>query len=403
MNFKVRVIDLAGSCCRLGALQFGSKVVETPGCLIYNRSGVVPHLTPDILETLDNVPPIMHTPLASIIEEPGLIKLRGYGKGLASFIGYKDNSVYISASDYQGEAMYQYNENKSISVWTKTGRTKVTPDDYSKFVEVCRPSWYQSLCDTVPANASIKRTRKSVDRTLEFLDQCLKYREKHDSLKTSELWAAVEGGGLVDERQRSAKESATRPVFGFTLEGFGSDQMNVETIFELLPLTTQNLPVEKPRLIHAIGSPTNIIKAIESGVDLFDAYYPYNLTENNLAMVLPLKAINSLSRSSKLTEVEEENGNDSSNDQDRTATFSLLNLREDRYNEDFSPLVSGCKCFVCSNHTRAYIHHLIINNEMLGGVLLMTHNLFQYIEFFRCIRTSLKNNKWKELRKLFDA
>ncbi|EDV28066.1 uncharacterized protein TRIADDRAFT_53275 [Trichoplax adhaerens] len=369
MNFKVRVIDLAGSCCRLGALQFGTKVVETPGCLIYNRSGVVPHLTPDILETLDNVPPIMHTPLASIIEEPGLIKLRGYGKGLASFIGYKDNSVYISASDYQGEAMYQYNENKSISVWTKTGRTKVTPDDYSKFVEVCRPSWYQSLCDTVPANASIKRTRKSVDRTLEFLDQCLKYREKHDSLKTSELWAAVEGGGLVDERQRSAKESATRPVFGFTLEGFGSDQMNVETIFELLPLTTQNLPVEKPRLIHAIGSPT----------------------------------INSLSRSSKLTEVEEENGNDSSNDQDRTATFSLLNLREDRYNEDFSPLVSGCKCFVCSNHTRAYIHHLIINNEMLGGVLLMTHNLFQYIEFFRCIRTSLKNNKWKELRKLFDA
>lgn len=58
---------MAGTCCRLGALQIGTKVVETPGFFIYNRSGVVPHITPDLLETLNNAPSIvMHIPLASM-------------------------------------------------------------------------------------------------------------------------------------------------------------------------------------------------------------------------------------------------------------------------------------------------------------------------------------------------
>lgn len=71
-----------------------------------------------------------------------------------------------------------------------------------------------------------------------------------------------------------------------------------------------------------------------------------------------------------------------------------------RYQEDFDPLVRGCSCYCCKNHTRAYIHHLLVTNELLAGVLLMMHNFEHYFGFFHSIREALKSDHLAQLKEL---
>lgn len=77
-----------------------------------------------------------------------------------------------------------------------------------------------------------------------------------------------------------------------------------------------------------------------------------------------------------------------------------INLKEKRYQEDFDPLVRGCSCYCCKNHTRAYVHHLLVTNELLAGVLLMIHNFEHYFGFFHSIREALKNDRLAKLKEL---
>lgn len=77
-----------------------------------------------------------------------------------------------------------------------------------------------------------------------------------------------------------------------------------------------------------------------------------------------------------------------------------INLKEKKYQEDFSPLVRGCSCYCCKNHTRAYVHHLLVTNELLAGVLLMMHNFEHYFGFFHSIREALKSDRLAQLKEL---
>lgn len=70
-----------------------------------------------------------------------------------------------------------------------------------------------------------------------------------------------------------------------------------------------------------------------------------------------------------------------------------------RYREDFRPLVSGCSCYCCRNHQRAYVHHLLVTNELLAGVLLMLHNTAHYLGFFQALRRALAQDRLPDLKK----
>lgn len=69
-----------------------------------------------------------------------------------------------------------------------------------------------------------------------------------------------------------------------------------------------------------------------------------------------------------------------------------------RYRGDFRPLVDGCSCYCCKNHKRAYIHHLLVTNELLAGVLLMLHNMTHYLGFFRALKEALANDRLQDLK-----
>lgn len=279
----------------------------------------------------------------------------------------------------------------------------------SKFMAIQRalqPDWFQCLADgdTNAEVVSKKRAKKSVDRSLSFLDECLQLQEKIPELQESMMIGVIEGGDVLEERLRSAKETAKRPVAGYLLDGFQGDVMAKETKLELLSSVTAELPEDKPRFIHGIGRPDLVLECIERGVDVFESCFPYQVTERGCALSFsynnhpdPETAV--LIENGKLTAEKEgqKTKSETCGGAQDMSSFEI-SLKDKRYQGDFSPLVNGCSCYCCQNHSRAYVHHLLMTNELLAGVLLMMHNFQHYFSFFCSVRDALKEGKLNQLK-----
>ncbi|CAI9599613.1 unnamed protein product [Staurois parvus] len=268
--------------------------------------------------------------------------------------------------------------------------------------------WFQCLADgeVMPGGSSRKRAKKSVDRSLNFLDECLQLLAKNDVLKDKVVIGSIEGGDLLEERLRSARETAKRPVGGFLLDGFQGTGMTQETKLNLLTSVTAELPEEKPRLIHGVGQPGEVLDCVERGVDLFDSSFPYEVAERGCALTFdhqyepdPETAV--------LDKAElcdgEKNGEEKTKNEepeiDRSQITSYeICLKEKRFREDFRPLLPGCTCYCCRNHSRAYVHHLLTSKELLAGILLIIHNFQHYFNFFHSVRGALRDGKLHVLK-----
>ncbi|NP_001392346.1 queuine tRNA-ribosyltransferase accessory subunit 2 isoform 4 [Mus musculus] len=283
----------------------------------------------------------------------------------------------------------------------------------SKFMaiqEALQPDWFQCLSDgeaSCAETTSIKRARKSVDRSLLFLDSCLRLQEESEVLQKSVIIGVIEGGDVMEERLRSARETAKRPVGGFLLDGFQGDPAVTETRLHLLSSVTAELPEDKPRLICGVSRPDEVLECIERGVDLFESFFPYQVTERGCALTFTFDCqLNPEETLLQQNGIQEKiKGLDQAKKIEATGcnqemTSFEINLKEKKYQEDFDPLVRGCSCYCCKNHTRAYIHHLLMTNELLAGVLLMMHNFEHYFGFFCSIREALKNDTLAQLKEL---
>ncbi|EPY77211.1 queuine tRNA-ribosyltransferase subunit QTRTD1 [Camelus ferus] len=305
--------------------------MDIPGCLLYTKTGSAPHLTHHTLHKIHGVPAMTQLTLSSLLKDPPSCDAGPFLTPL--------NLLSISVMQWLVRFIglrvgLPKDEVKSVSVWGVGGRVEITASKFMAMQQALQPDWFQCLADgeaTCDEATSMKRARKSVDRSLLFLDNCLKLQEESEVLQKSMIIGVIEGGDVLEERLRSARETAKRPVGGFLLDGLQGNPATLETRLHLLSSVTAELPEDKPRLV--IGS-----SAVLAG--------------------------------------------------------------QMRYQEDFGPLVRGCSCYCCKNHTRAYIHHLLVTNELLAGVLLMMHNFEHYFGFFHSIREALKSDRLAQLKEL---
>ncbi|XP_051870130.1 queuine tRNA-ribosyltransferase accessory subunit 2 isoform X2 [Pristis pectinata] len=393
--------------CRQGKLievgRNGSKSLDIPGCLLYTRTGTAPHLTHDTLSLIEGVPEPVHLTLSTLAEHQEV--LEEYKEGIGKFIGMPDKLTYCSLYDPASPCPSGYNTSKTVSVWGGGGRIELTLSKFMAIQQAFKPDWYQSMADgePLPPGSSRKRINKSVDRTLGFLDECLKVHQNSEVLKNTEIIGVVEGGDILEERLRSVRETMKRPVGGFLLDGFQGETMPDDLKLDLISSVTGELPEDKPRLIHGIGKPDEVLECVSRGVDLFEGFFPYQVTEQGRALSFNFKY-----KVDPETEVLHRNGSadneissKTSDCEGKMAAFSI-DLKNEQFRVDFSPLVEGCPCYCCKNHTRAYLYHLILTNELLAGVLLMIHNLHHYFAFFQSIRDALKGGHLKKLKELIE-
>lgn len=395
--------------CRVGLLtsfgQTSQHSLEVPGCLLYTRCATVPHLTQDTLRTLHNLPAVTQVTLESLAEHQEV--LEEFKHGVRKFAGLHDTLLFCTLHDPATTHPAGHVTNKTVSVWGSGGRIELSVAKFMAMQAAIRPDCYESMADgeTWQANTSRKRVRKAVERTLSHLDECLELHHKTQELKGSAIFGVVEGGDILEERLRSARETAKRPVAGFVLDGFQS--MEQELREQLITAVTAELPQEKPRLLRGVGRPDEVIACVEAGVDLFEGFFPFQVTERGCALcfnytITPDPETAGTSPPTVLesngeepaVEVLKENGEDSSENMTRFE----MNLRDTRYRDDFRPLVDGCSCYCCKNHKRAYIYHLLVTNELLAGVLLMLHNTAHYLGFFHALREAVANDQLQDLK-----
>ncbi|XP_051971062.1 queuine tRNA-ribosyltransferase accessory subunit 2 isoform X2 [Xyrauchen texanus] len=388
--------------CRLGVLsglgKTGQHSLEVPGCLLYTRCATVPHLTQDTLHTLSDLPTVTQVTVDCLAEHHEV--LEEIKEGVRKFAGLHDTVLFCSLHDSANPSPAGHITNKTVSVWGSGGRIELTAARFMAIQAAIQPDCYQSMADgeTWQTNTSRKRVRKAVDRTLAHLDECLLLHQKSQELKQAVIFGVVEGGDIIEERLRSARETAKRPVGGFVLDGFHSPAMDQDVRSQLIRATTAELPQEKPRLVLGVGRPDEVIGCAEAGVDLFESFFPFQVTERGCALSFnykidpdPETAV--LESNGETPAVEKLNGNG-----DENMTPFEMNLKDKRYQDDFRPLVEGCGCYCCKKHMRAYVHHLLVTSELLGGVLLMLHNMAHYLGFFKALREAVANDRLQNFK-----
>ncbi len=172
------------------------------------------------------------------------------------------------------------------------------------------------------------------------------------------LFGIVQGGVYPELRAESAKALMEIGFDGYAIGGLAVGE-GQDAMFATLDVTTPLLPTDKPRYLMGVGRPSDIIGAVLRGVDMFDCVMP--------------------TRSGRTAQAFTKRG--------------TINLRNARHQDDPRPLEDGCSCPACRDHSRAYLHHLIRSEEILGPMLLTWHNIQAYQDLTRGLRIAIAEGK----------
>ena len=219
-----------------------------------------------------------------------------------------------------------------------------------------------SFDECIPYPATYEYAKQSTERTLRWAKRGLDVHKNENQ----SLFGIVQGGEYTDLREYSAKETVKMNFDGYSIGGtsVGEDK---DTMYKMIDDAIRYLPEDKPRYLMGVGDPIDIIESVIRGVDMFDCVLPTRIARHG----------NAFTRNGK------------------------LNIKNNKYKEDFTPLEDNCDCYACRNYTKAYIRHLIVANESLGGRLLSIHNIRFLIKLTEELREAIKNDNILEYKEEF--
>ena len=219
-----------------------------------------------------------------------------------------------------------------------------------------------------PALAERKYIEDSVARTTRWLLRCKTEMDRlnslEDTINNEQLLFGINQGGVIDDiRISHAKAISEMNLDGYAIGGLAVGESH-EEMYHILDVTVEHLPKDKPTYLMGVGTPINILEAVDRGVDFFDCVYP--------------------SRNGRHGHL--------------YTNYGKLNLFNKKYELDKRPIEEGCKCLACRSYSRGYIRHLLKANEMLGMRLCVLHNLYFYNTMMSEIRTAIRENRYTEYK-----
>ncbi len=264
---------------------------------------------------------------------------------LASLRKIEEEGVYFS-SHVDGKKIFMGPE-ESMQIQSNLGSTIAMAFDE---------------CVENPAEYSYAKA--SCERTIRWLKRCRTELKRLNSLpdtinKNQLLFGINQGCTFQDLRAEHMKAIAELDLDGYAIGGLAVGEP-AEVMYEIIDTVEQFMPQEKPRYLMGVGTPVNILEGVERGVDLFDCVMP--------------------SRNARHGHLFTSRG--------------IINIQNQKYEDDLRPIDEECGCPVCSNFSKAYIRHLIKAKEMLGQRLCVMHNLYFYNTLMEKIRDALDNGRF---------
>ena len=332
-------------------------IVDTPRFMPVGTLGTVKGVTSEQLKKtgaemiLANTFHLHLQPGEKIVKEAG---------GIHEFMSWK-KPILTDSGGFQVFSLAKLNKIDDEGVSFKSPRDGknifLTPEKAIEIQMALGSDVAMAFDQCPPYPASESDVEEACIRTHHWLERCLNAHKKDDQA----VFGIVQGGCFTHLRELSAKI-----VSGFDLPGIAIGGVSVgEPIYQMHKIVRETcplLPEDRPRYLMGIGTLREMAQAVANGVDMFDCVIPTRLGRHGSALV---------------------NG-------------ETWNLRNTRFKDDYRPLDSSCPCEACSGYTRAYIHHLIRNKELLGLTLLSLHNLTHLIRFTGAMRQSILEGCFSE-------
>ncbi len=219
------------------------------------------------------------------------------------------------------------------------------------------------------AKAEHEYVQMSVDRTTRWLERCKREMDRLNGLPYTvnphQMLFGINQGAIFDDiRIEHAKRISEMDLDGYAVGGLAVGESH-EEMYHVLETTVPYLPENKPTYLMGVGTPANILEAVDRGIDFFDCVYP--------------------SRNGRHGHLYTKRGH--------------INILNARYEYDDSPIEEGCKCPACSRYSKAYIRHLLKAGEMLGMRLCVLHNLYFYNHLMVDIRDAIEKSEYGAFKK----
>ena len=318
--------------------ELGSQVVLANTYHLYMRPGV------DVVEQAGGVQSFMS------YDGPMLTDSGGFQLfSLAHMMKPGDDGVSFRADDYDG-SKHRWTPETNMEIQERIGADIV--------MQLDQCVGYPAEKDDVVASTKL---------SWEWAERCLASHKRADQA----LFGIVQGGMHLDLRLESVRrlleiERASVEAGGRRFDGFGIGGYSVgedhEVMFQTLGKVVAALPDDRPRYLMGVGNPTTLVRAVGVGVDMFDCVLPTRTGRMGTAF----------------------------------SSSGRMNMRNAKYTRDFGPLDPHCSCSTCTKYTRAYIRHLVKQDEMLGGILLTMHNLHFLIDLMRRAREAVLAGAYDE-------
>jgi queuine tRNA-ribosyltransferase len=359
MKFELKNTD---GVARRGTLNFERGNVQTPAFMPVGTYGTVKAMTPEEVKgigaeiILGNTFHLMLRPSTEIIKAHG---------DLHDFMHW-DKPILTDSGGFQ---VFSLAKMRKI---TEEGVTFNSPIDGSKiFLDPERSMQVQrdlgsdivmSFDECTPYPATYEEAKYSMELSMRWA----KRSKDAFSDNPNALFGIVQGGMYPELRKQSVDALTDIGFDGYALGGLSVGETEEERI-EILDSSVDPLPQDRPRYLMGVGTPLDILKAVERGIDMFDCVIPTRHARTGFIYT----------------------------------SEGVLKIRNARFKDDIRPLDEECGCYTCQHYSRAYLKHLDKCNEILGVRLLTIHNLFFYQKLMQGIRTAIENKVFKTYKNEF--
>jgi queuine tRNA-ribosyltransferase len=389
-RLKFRVKSQDGKA-RTGFLKLKHGVVNTPALMPVATKATVKALSSDDLNELEaqilicNTYHLMLQPNADVIFElGGLNKFMNWDKPLVTDSGgFQAFSLGLGKEHAVGKIFFpdegqpvSKTRGKSIAHLNDKGirfrsiydnsRQFLTPEKSIRIQEKLDADMILVLDECTSPLSSKQYTAKSLERTHKWAKQCLEIHETNQA-----IIGIVQGGHWQDLREKSARYIASLDFDSYAIGGsLGKSKKDMHNVLDwVIP----HLPENKTRHLLGIGVVEDIFESVKRGVDLFDCVSPTRMARSGFAHIRPPIGTKKNKYRIKLTLT--------------------------KYRTDKTSLDPSCQCKVCNNYSRAYIHHLLKTEELLGFNLISFHNVYFMIQLMKKIRDAIDTESYQKIKK----
>ncbi len=363
MKFELKNTDQSA---RRGTMTFDRGKVETPAFMPVGTYGTVKAMTPEEVQgigaqiILGNTFHLAITPGVQVVEAHGDLHdfMHWQGPILTDSGGFQVFSL---------GAMRKISE-QGVDFRSPKDGSKIFmgPEESMKIQQQLGSDIVMIFDECTPYPADKATADQSMQLSLRWARRS---KDHHDKLNNKNaLFGIVQGGMYEDLRSESAAALIEIGFDGFAIGGLSVGEPKEEMI-KVLDYLPDQLPSDKPRYLMGVGTPSDLVEAVDRGIDMFDCVMPTRNARNGYLF---------------------------------TST-GIVKIRNAQYKLDTSALDERCDCYTCRNYTKSYLHHLQRKNEILGARLNTIHNLHYYQDLMAQMRTSIENNCFNEFKQNFYA